>query len=207
MIIIARGGGSLEDLLPFSDESLIRAVAAARTPVISAIGHEPDSPLLDFVADFRAATPTDAARRAVPDVIAELAHLDTLRGRARRAIAHRLDAETRHLATLRARPVLAQPGAAIERSTTEVLALRDRARRSAVAHLDRAAGDLGHAHARVRALSPAATLSRGYAVVQLADGTVVRSPDQVGAEVELRIRVAGGEFGAAVLSALSWTRS
>lgn len=195
VIVLARGGGSLEDLLPFSDESLVRAVAAARTPVVSAIGHEPDSPLLDYVADVRAATPTDAGRRVVPDVLAEVALLTALRDRARRAVAHRLDAEARHLAQLRARPVLAQPAAALAARTTEVLALRDRTRRCAAAQLDRAAADLGHARARVRALSPAATLERGYAVVQRLDATVVRSAEGI-AGTALRIRVADGEFGA-----------
>src|SRR5690348_8076737 len=110
VIVIARGGGSVEDLLPFSNEALLRAVAAARTPVVSAIGHEQDSPLLDYVADVRASTPTDAAKRVVPDVAEQAAQVSQLRARARRTLEHRLDREIRGLADLRARPVLAAPG-------------------------------------------------------------------------------------------------
>ena len=94
VIIIARGGGSIEDLLPFSDETLVRAVAACQTPVVSAIGHEQDTPLLDLVADVRASTPTDAARRVVPDVAEQLALIAQLRGRARRCLTGRLDRES-----------------------------------------------------------------------------------------------------------------
>ena len=111
VIIIARGGGSVEDLLPFSDESLIRAVAASRTPVVSAIGHEQDAPLLDLVADVRASTPTDAARRVVPDVSEQLELIAGLRARARRRLAGQLDRELSWLAGVRSRPVLAAPAA------------------------------------------------------------------------------------------------
>ena len=109
VIVLARGGGSVEDLLPFSDEALCRGVAACRTPVVSAIGHEPDTPLVDHVADVRAATPTDAAKRIVPDVAEETAHLAQLRRRMHRALHAWVEREDAALAALRRRPVLADP--------------------------------------------------------------------------------------------------
>jgi exodeoxyribonuclease VII large subunit len=174
VIIIARGGGSAEDLLPFSDEELVRAVAASRTPVISAIGHEQDVPLLDLVADVRASTPTDAARRAVPDVAEQLALIDQLRGRARRSIAGRIDRERSWLAAARSRPALASPQREIDRREELVLALAERARQSVASRLTRASDDIAHTRARLVTLSPASTLRRGYAIVQRADGSVVR---------------------------------
>jgi exodeoxyribonuclease VII large subunit len=175
VIIIARGGGSAEDLLPFSDEELVRAVAASRTPVISAIGHEQDVPLLDLVADVRASTPTDAARRAVPDVAEQLALIDQLRGRARRCLTGRIDRESSWLAAARSRPVLASPRREIDRREELVMALTERARLSVSGRLARAADDIAHTRARLVALSPASTLRRGYAIVQRADGSVVRA--------------------------------
>lgn len=193
VIVIARGGGSIEDLLPFSNESLIRAVADARTPVVSAIGHETDSPLLDLVADLAASTPTDAARRIVPDVADERARVADLRERARQSIHQRLRAEAALMAGLPER-MRAAVQARIAREAADVDALRDRARRRARALVDAAGADLEHVRARVRALSPQSTLDRGYAVVQRADGAVVRDPAQ--ATGRLRIRVAAGEFEA-----------
>ena len=131
VIVITRGGGSVEDLLPFSDEALLRAVSACRTPVVSAIGHEPDSPLLDLVADWRASTPTDAGKRVVPDVLEELAKVTGHRDRGRRAITTRLDRETAHLAALRSRPVLADPESLLRRHSDEVDGLRERAQATA----------------------------------------------------------------------------
>jgi exodeoxyribonuclease VII large subunit len=200
VIVIARGGGSLEDLLPFSDEALLRAVVAARTPVVSAIGHEQDAPLLDFVADVRASTPTDAAKRVVPDVGEQAAAVAQLRGRARRVVEHRLDREERRLADMRGRPVLAAPTRDLARRSDDVAALLARSRRCVHHALDVTARDLVATRARVRALSPAATLDRGYAVAQRsADGAVVRDPAEVGSGERLVIRVAGGAFGAAVI--------
>ncbi|WP_018502159.1 exodeoxyribonuclease VII large subunit [Parafrankia discariae] len=196
VIVIARGGGSLEDLLPFSDEALLRAVVAARTPVVSAIGHEQDTPLLDFVADVRASTPTDAAKRVVPDVAEQSALVEALRGRARRVLAHRLDLEGRRLADLRARPVLAAPLREVDRREQALDALRSRSLRCLTHAVDVAERDLVHAAARMRALSPAATLERGYALVQKADGTVIRAPAEVEAGDPLAVRVAGGTFAA-----------
>lgn len=132
VIIVARGGGSPEDLLPFSDEAMIRAVHAARTPVVSAIGHESDSPLLDLVADLRAATPTDAAKRVIPDVVDEIARVRAATDRIRQALRQRVAIEERLLHTLRDRPVLADPAAGLQARAEHILGLRERMHR----HLD-----------------------------------------------------------------------
>jgi exodeoxyribonuclease VII large subunit len=188
VIIIARGGGSIEDLLPFSDEDLIRAAAATVTPVISAIGHEQDVPLLDLVADVRASTPTDAARRAVPDVAEQLALIDQLRARARRSLAGRLDRELSWLAAVRSRPSLASPVREIDRRQEQITALTDRARLSLSAGLARATDDIVHTRARLIALSPASTLRRGYAIVQREDAHVVRSAGELSVGQLLTLR-------------------
>ena len=194
VIVVTRGGGSVEDLLPFSDEGLVRTVAACRTPVVSAIGHEKDAPLLDYVADFRASTPTDAARRIVPDMIEEGRKIAELRDRARRLVTTRIDQQVVWLDSARARPVLADPVVLITTRAREVNSLVDRTHRALDNQLDRAYDDIAHVRARVRALSPAATLDRGYAVVQKADGTVVRAAAEVAAGDVVRVRVADGEF-------------
>ena len=196
VIIITRGGGSLEDLLPFSDETLVRAVAACRTPVVSAIGHEQDSPILDYVADARASTPTDAARRVVPDVAEQLALVAQLRARARRCVTGRLDRESSWLAAMRSRPALASPVREIERRQEQLTAATERARRSVSASLDRAQDGLDHTRARLLALSPAATLRRGYAIVQRGDASVVRSAAQVAAGETLTVRFAEDQLNA-----------
>ncbi|MEU4103727.1 exodeoxyribonuclease VII large subunit [Streptomyces tanashiensis] len=194
VIIVARGGGSVEDLLPFSDEQLVRVVAECRTPVVSAIGHEPDSPLLDLVADLRASTPTDAAKKVVPDVGEELDRVRGLRDRALRTVRGLLEREERGLAHALARPVMEHPQRMVEVREDELAALLARSRRVLGHLLDRADSELSHTRARVRALSPAATMERGYAVLQRADGAVVRSPEEVAEDEELRARVAEGEF-------------
>lgn len=200
VIVIARGGGSVEDLLPFSDEGLIRAVFACATPVVSAIGHEPDTPLLDLVADLRASTPTDAAKRIVPDVREELAGVASMRERANLAVRSLLEREARGLAAIRSRPVLANPLTVVDLQQSVIHDARDRARRSMAHRLDRSSDEIGHHLARVRALSPLATLERGYAVAQLSDGTVVRSVGQVDADTELTVRLADGSVGVRTLS-------
>ncbi len=194
VIVIARGGGSVEDLLPFSDEALLRAVAACRTPVVSAIGHEPDTPLLDLVADVRCSTPTDAGKRVVPDVKEEAQRIAMLRDRCRRVLFGTVDREVQRIAQLSSRPVLAQPQVLVAERRRDVEALRDRASRCTTALLDRAQQDLAHTLARVVALSPQATLDRGYAVVQNPDGSVVRDADEVVLGQSLRVRVAKGEL-------------
>ena len=194
VIIISRGGGSLEDLLPFSDEDLVRAVAGCTTPVISAIGHEQDVPLLDLVADVRASTPTDAARRAVPDVAEQLELIGQLRARAYRSVAGRLDRELSWLTAITSRPAIASPVREIERRQEQIQGLSERGRLAIAAGLDRAADDVAHIRARLIALSPAATLRRGYAIVQQADYAVVLSASQVAAGEELTVRFAADQL-------------
>lgn len=189
VIVVARGGGSLEDLLPFSDETLVRAVAACRTPVVSAIGHEQDSPLLDMVADVRASTPTDAAKKVVPDVGEQLTLVRQLRDRGRRVLSGWLDREMSWLTSVRSRPALADPVRELERRAEQAEALRDRARRSLSGSLDRATDDLTHLRARLIALSPAATLERGYAIVQHQSGDVVRLAKDISPGTVLTIRL------------------
>ncbi|WP_375499582.1 exodeoxyribonuclease VII large subunit [uncultured Jatrophihabitans sp.] len=193
VIVIARGGGSVEDLLPFSNESLVRAVAAAFTPVVSAIGHETDVPLLDLVADVAASTPTDAAKRVVPDLADELREVAALRERARARIHARLDREAELMAGLPERLRRTVRGRLV-RESDDVATARARSRRRIESLLEAGRAELGHVRAQIRTLSPQATLERGYAVVRRADGTVVRTPDEaVGA---LHVRVAEGEFDA-----------
>jgi len=199
VIVIARGGGSVEDLLPFSDEGLVRAVAGTRTPVVSAIGHEPDTPLVDHVADVRCSTPTEAGRRLVPDLAEELKGVTWARDRVRSMIRQLVDSESRALADLRARPALADPRTLLDARTVEIDDLRDRGRRVFDHLLARARDDVTHQRARARALSPLATLERGYAVVQRTDGaasSVVTSVADVSTGVALSIRVADGRIAA-----------
>ncbi len=198
VIVVARGGGSVEDLLPFSDEAVVRAVHAMRTPVVSAIGHEADQPLLDLVADVRASTPTDAARRIVPDLAEEQHRLDVGLGRLRQALGSWLDREQHRLTTLRTRPAMADPRHLLDARSDEVQQLKQRARRTLRHRLDRAGDDVHHAAARVAALSPLATLQRGYAVLQDADGHVVTSIDEVTTGAAVSVRVADGRVGATV---------
>ncbi|MXG92003.1 exodeoxyribonuclease VII large subunit [Nocardioides flavescens] len=196
VVIVTRGGGSVEDLLPFSDEALVRAVHAMRTPVVSAIGHEQDSPLLDLAADVRASTPTDAAKLVVPDVAEELRLVDAARRRLRHTLAGWLEREQSGLDALRSRPVLADPHTVLDERVAELTSLRDRARRTLSHRLDRAHDDIAHQRARARALSPLATLERGYAVLQDADGHVVTSVAAVPPGAAVTVRVADGRVHA-----------
>ncbi|OBK92890.1 exodeoxyribonuclease VII large subunit [Mycobacterium asiaticum] len=201
VIVIARGGGSVEDLLPFSDETLCRAISACRTPVISAVGHEPDNPLCDLVADLRAATPTDAAKRVVPDTAAEQRLIDDLRRRNAGALRNWVSREERALAQLRSRPVLADPVRMVTTRAEEVhrerLAMRRDITRMVTVETER----VGHLSARLATLGPAATLARGYAVVQVlgeddAATEVLRSVADAPAGARLRVRVADGAITA-----------
>ena len=201
VIIIARGGGALEDLLPFSDEGLLRAVASCRTPVVSAIGHEPDQPLLDLVADVRASTPTDAAKRVVPDVAEEITRIDAVRRRARFVLHTTIEQQQRGLDHMRSRPVLAEPHRMFHDHARLVGDLRDRARRHLDHRLDRAVGDLAQQLAQVRALSPLATLRRGYSLLQDAEGRLVTDPGDVAAGDALLARLATGRLRVTVTSA------
>ena len=198
VIIITRGGGSFEDLLPFSDEGLVRLAASCSTPIVSAIGHEKDSPLLDLVADYRASTPTDAAKRVVPDISEEIAMIDAMRDRARRTLVNRLDLEATRIANFKNRPVMKDPHVLITTRAEVIAGLRDRSNRSFGSALKLAKEELKQVKARVRALSPQSTLDRGYSVVQLTDGQIVTDPKALKAGDELRLRLAKGETKATV---------
>ena len=200
VIVLARGGGSVEDLLPFSDETLCRAIAACRTPVISAVGHEPDNPLCDLVADLRAATPTDAAKRVVPDTAAEQRLIDELRLRSAQALRNWVFREQRALAQLRSRPVLAEPLTALTARAEEIHRARSAVRRDITRMVAAETDRVGHLAARLATLGPAATLARGYAVVQAVPTggapaepmQVLRSVQDAPAGTRLRVRVSDG---------------
>lgn len=201
VIIIARGGGSVEDLLPFSEEALQRAVVAASTPVVSAIGHEPDSPVLDNVADLRAATPTDAAKRVVPSVAEERAVIAEARSRMAAALRGWVERERRGLDNICSRPVLADPMTPIRARREEVERMRTSMRRELRVLLDRETRHVESLRARVSALGPSATLARGYSIVQVlpkdsSDPEVVSSYEQSPPGAQLRIRVGDGSITA-----------
>jgi exodeoxyribonuclease VII large subunit len=198
VIIITRGGGSFEDLLPFSDESLVRLAAECETPIVSAIGHEKDSPLLDLVADYRASTPTDAAKRVVPDIAEEVSNIQKLRDRAYRALSAKVEYESTVIAQLRSRPVMKDPGAFLVILSDELSDLRQRATRSFTATIDAERKELKAITAHLRSLSPQSTLDRGYSVVRNAKGEVIRDPKQLQRGDVLAIKVAKGETSATV---------
>jgi exodeoxyribonuclease VII large subunit len=198
VIIITRGGGSFEDLLPFSDESLVRLAASCETPIVSAIGHEKDSPLLDLVADYRASTPTDAAKKVVPDIAQEINDIEKLRDRALRSLVARLDFESQQISQLRNRPVMKDPIVMVTTRVDELKALRDRALRGFASLLEIEKKELKGVRDHLRSLSPQSTMDRGYAVVQLTDGKILRDATKLKAGTALRIRVAKGETGATV---------
>ncbi|CAB4802390.1 unannotated protein [freshwater metagenome] len=198
VIVIARGGGSAEDLLPFSDETLIRAVAACTIPVVSAIGHEPDSPLLDYVADVRASTPTDAASKLVPDFEQELNALNNARQSVRRTISQLITRESASLNQLRARPVLATPDGFLIARREDLLNNRRRIRVHITNVVLHATTQLAHTRDIVRALSPGFTLERGYAIVQGPDRHIIRDSSQLNPEDVVHVRVASGSFSATV---------
>ena len=173
VIVITRGGGSFEDLLPFSDESLLRLVASCKTPIVSAIGHEKDSPILDLVADYRASTPTDAGKRIVPDMFEELNRIDAMRARAIRYLDNRINNDAHRIEISRGR------------------AYQGIANRIAIGR-----EQISKLLAQVTALSPQATLNRGYSVIQKADGTVVKKASQLTKGDQIRLRLAEGEGSA-----------
>lgn len=200
VIIIARGGGSLEDLLPFSDEALVRAVADCRTPVVSAIGHETDTPILDLVADLRASTPTDAARRVVPDAAAEVDGLAGATRRLRQAMANTVAQEQRRLDDLRNRPVLQNPTAVLDGHLDRLGTARERLQRAIGVRVREEQTSLTHSMERIRALSPQATLQRGYAILTDSKGNTV---DRVAATAKARklsAQLADGRLGLTVAS-------
>jgi exodeoxyribonuclease VII large subunit len=174
VVVVARGGGSFEDLLPFSDERLIRAIAACPIPVVSAVGHEQDTPLCDLAADVRASTPTAAGRLVVPDAVELRGRLDRARAGLERGARRTVDRDSERLRLLHER-LRRAPALAVERKR---------------ASLERTAGRLG-------ALSPRSTLERGYAIVRT-EAAIVRSPEQVATGVPIDVEVAAGRFGARV---------
>ncbi len=209
VVILARGGGSVEDLLPFSDEALCRAISRATTPIVSAIGHEPDSPLSDHVADLRAATPTDAAKLVVPDAVAERELVTELRSRSAAALRSWVQREARALDALRHRPVLADPLSAVARREEEIAEMRRVVRRDVERAVSREATTVEHMRARLTTLGPAATLARGYSVVQRmvpgSDPEVLRSVDDAAPGTQLRVRVADGVVTAVTMGRSSAT--
>ena len=199
VMIIARGGGSVEDLLPFSDEGLIRAVAACRTPVVSAIGHESDSPILDLVADYRASTPTDAAKRVVPDVADEKNRVQQARQRMIQAMSGLVGRQQELLSALRSRPVLMDPTATFGRRYEQLAELRHRGHRAIGSTIERESALVGHQLDRVRAMSPQATLERGYSILLDRKGVAVRSVAQVETGDDLLAQIADGQLRIEVL--------
>jgi len=200
VIIITRGGGSFEDLLPFSDESLVRLAASCETPIVSAIGHEKDSPLLDLVADYRASTPTDAAKRVVPDIEQEISDINKIRDRMYRRLLSSVEFELNQIAQLRDRPVMKDPSVMIKVRKDDLTALRDRSHRGFKALLDIEKKEIKGVIAHLRSLSPQSTMDRGYSVVQSDDGNIVRDATKLKAGTVLRIRAAKGEAKASVLA-------
>lgn len=198
VIIITRGGGSFEDLLPFSDESLVRLAASCTTLIVSAIGHEKDSPLLDLVADYRASTPTDAAKRVVPDIAQEISDIEKIRDRMYRRLVATIDYELNQIAQLRNRPVMKDPSVMVTSRRDEIKGWRDRSIRSFASLLEIEKKELKGVRDHLRSLSPQSTMDRGYAVVQLEDGSIVRDASKAKAGTRLRIRVAKGETSATV---------
>jgi exodeoxyribonuclease VII large subunit len=196
VIIITRGGGSFEDLLPFSDEALLRLVADCKTPIISAIGHEKDSPLLDLVADWRASTPTDAGKRVVPDMDEELANISNLQDRANRFLQNLIAFEISKIKGFMDRQIMREPQTIVTTRAEIITGLIARSHRSMTSRIAIAAEEISGLRTQVRTLSPQATLDRGYSVVQKSDGSVLRKASEVKPGEKLRLRLAQGEVGA-----------
>ena len=198
VIIITRGGGSFEDLLPFSDESLVRLAGSCLTPIVSAIGHEKDSPLLDLVADYRASTPTDAAKRVVPDIAQEIADIELIRQRLFRKVTHLLDFEFSTISHLTSRPVMKDPMVIVSSRVDQISTARDRAARTMTALIDSEKRELKQVRAHLRSLSPQSTLDRGYSVATLENGAIARDAAKIPAGAHLRVRLAKGSLEATV---------
>jgi exodeoxyribonuclease VII large subunit len=196
VIVIARGGGDPQHLLGFSDERLLRAVAAASTPVVSAIGHENDHPLLDDVADLRASTPTDAAKRIVPDVVEQRAVVAQLRSRLTTRLSQRVSHDIAQLEQLRSRPVLRAPESMIDARSQQLWLLIGRGRDIVDRGIESQARRAAELRAALRTLSPASTLARGYAIAHLTDGVIVRDAAQASAGTPVLITVGRGSFAA-----------
>jgi exodeoxyribonuclease VII large subunit len=196
VIILTRGGGSFLDLVVFSDEALVRAAAAAKTPIVSAIGHENDRPVLDDVADLRASTPTDAAKRVVPDIVEERHKLQQLRDRILMRVEGFIAYEQDRLQQVRSRPILANPYTFITQLAQELERTQFAARNAFGNLLSHESLRLQHLGQQVRSLSPQSTLDRGYSVVRDAAGKVIIDAAAVKPGTELKVRVAKGEIQA-----------
>ncbi|TFD90393.1 exodeoxyribonuclease VII large subunit [Cryobacterium serini] len=196
VIIVARGGGDFQNLLTFSDESLVRAAAACLTPLVSAIGHEADRPLLDEVADLRASTPTDAAKRVVPDVSDELNRVQQARARLSSRLTGILSSEIDRISQLRSRPVLVDPQWIINSRSEDLTRYVARGAELTGRILERAGATVVELRSQLRALSPQGTLDRGYAIAQLPDGRVLRRADDSPVGTELRLTLASGTVAA-----------
>ena len=193
VIIVARGGGSFQDLLPFSDERLVRAAAALSKPFVSAIGHENDQPLLDLVADLRASTPTDAAKRVVPDVLEEKRNIAIALQRMRLRIQGFLDAQEQLIQAVRSRPVMASPYGFIDNQVEQLSLLSRRIREIFDFRLQKASSEVSQLHARARSLSPKLTLERGYSVITDDNGQMVK---KLKAGQSFRVKTATQEISA-----------
>jgi exodeoxyribonuclease VII large subunit len=198
VIIVARGGGDFQNLLVFSDERLVRAASAISTPLVSAIGHEADRPLLDDVADLRASTPTDAAKRVVPDVLEELARVRQAQAWMTSRVTMRVSAEIDRISSLRSRPVLAEPSSMVDRRAEELTRWVARSSDLVSICIERAQSSVSELSAHLRGLSPQRTLDRGYAIAQLPDGTALRHPAEAPAGTSLRLTVAAGSLATTV---------
>lgn len=198
VIIVTRGGGSFEDLLPFSDESLIRLVASLTTPIVSAIGHEQDAPLLDLVADLRASTPTDAAKRVVPSLVEEVDRLAQLLNRLEARMSSIIDLESSKISALVSRPVLKDPTTLITIRREEVKVMCSDSKKATTALIKEARGEIKELKAQIAALSPLSTLKRGYAVIQKSGKLVVDSKI-IEPSDELDVTLAKGELTVSVL--------
>ena len=207
VIVVARGGGSVEDLLPFSDEALVRAAAQTSTPLVSAIGHEGDAPLLDYVADYRASTPTDAARRIVPDLVQELDGLARAREGMRSAIQRRLDQERYNLDLLVSRPIFLAPAATLEPHRTFIDSALTSLRTQVDRRLSSERQNILQASATLQALSPQATLERGYSMLRLPSGELVRDASQVPKGTLVEGILAQGRLVAQVVGSTPATRA
>jgi exodeoxyribonuclease VII large subunit len=194
VIVVARGGGDPQQLLGFSDERLLRAAAEATTPIVSAIGHENDHPLLDDVADLRASTPTDAAKRVVPDVSEQRALVQQLRARLTGRLSMRVSHDIAQLEQLRSRPVLRSPELIVDDRAHEIELLAARSREQLTRRWEDARQQTRQLRASLRALSPAATLDRGYAIALAGDGRIVRDAAQAPAGTPVVVTVARGSF-------------
>jgi len=197
VIIIARGGGDFQNLHVFSDESLVRAAAACTTPLVSAIGHEADRPLLDEVADLRASTPTDAAKRVVPDVSDELNRVQQARARLSTRLTGIVATEIDRIGQLRSRPVLSSASWIVDSRSEDLTRYVARGAELVDRVVERAGAVIVDLRSQLRALSPQGTLDRGYAIVRLPDGHVLRAPAQAPNGTPLLLTLAAGTLTAA----------